>query len=109
MIQAHGKRERAEAEAKSNVDRAGRTPSLPDAKARAAAKVEMAKAKDDRKAANKNIEDERKAATAECFKLEGTERKACIKDVNARRAEAVDLADAIYKKSVQNGKALAPP
>jgi len=39
MIQAHGKRERAEAEAKANVDRAGRTPSLPDAKAKAAAKV----------------------------------------------------------------------
>jgi hypothetical protein len=109
MIQAHGKRERAEGEARATVERAGRTPPLPDAKAKGAAKAEMAKAKDERKATNRNIADERKAAIAECSKLKGTERKACIKDVDARRAEAVDLADAIYKKSVQNAKALTPP
>jgi hypothetical protein len=109
LIQAHGKRERAESDAKATADRAGRTPPLPDADAQAAAKAEMAKAKDDKKAANRNIAEERKAAIAECSKLEGTERKGCIKDVDARRAEAVDLADAIYKKSVRNAKALTPP
>jgi hypothetical protein len=109
MIQAHGKRERAEGEAIATVDRAGRTPPLPDAKAKAAAKAEMAKAKGDRKAANRNIADERKAAIAECSKLKGTARRGCIKEVDARRAEAVDLAEAIYKKSVQNAKALIPP
>jgi hypothetical protein len=109
MIQAHGKRERAESDAKAIVDRAGRTPPLPDASAKAAAKAEMAKAKDDRKAANRNIAEERKAAIAECSKLKGTEHTGCIKDVDARRAEAVNLANAIYQKSVHNAKALTPP
>lgn len=109
VIQAHGKRVRAEEEAKATVERAGRTPPLPDAEAKSVAKHEIAKAKDDNKATNKKISEERNAAIAECSKLKGTERKACTQDVDARRAEAMELANAIYKKSVQNAKALMPP
>lgn len=109
MIQAHGKRKRAESDAKATAERAGQTPPLPDAKAKNAAKAEIAKAKNDRKAVDRNIADEHNAAIAECLKLKGTERKVCIKDVDARQAEALEFADAIYKKSMQNAKALTPP
>lgn len=109
MIQAHGKRLRAEAEAKATVTRAGKTSPLPRADARKAAQAAVAKAKADKKSANQKIAAERRAASAECSKLTGTDRKACIREVDARRNEARDWAKARYKRSVLEAKSMTAP
>ena len=106
MIQAHGKRLRAEEEAKATVARAGKTSPLPTADAQKAARAAIAKAKADKKAATQKIAAERRAARAECAKLTSTDRKACIREVNARRNEAQDWAEARHKRSILDAKSI---
>jgi hypothetical protein len=109
MIQAHGKRLRAEEEANATVARAGKTSPLPRADGQKAAQAAVAKAKADKKSANQKIAVERRAASAECAKLTGTDRKACIREVDARRNEARDWAKARYKRSVLEAKSMTAP
>jgi colicin import membrane protein len=109
MIQAHGKRLRDEEEAKATVARAGATPPLPTADAQKAARAAVAKAKADKKAADQKIAAERHAARAECAKLKGVDRKACIREVDVRRNDAKDWAEARYKRSILEAKSMTAP
>lgn len=89
LIQARGKRMRAERDAKTKLDQAGRTPPLPDAKKKAASQGALDAAKKEQRDTAKAIETEAKAADTECKKLTGTERKTCTSEVARRRDDEV--------------------
>ena len=109
LIQASGKRLRAEQEAKTKLDRAGQIPSLPKAQAKTASKDAMKSADRDKRRTGDDIDMETKAAEAECKKLTGAALKACNTDVAKRRDEARDMADAMFEKSRSRAKALKVP
>lgn len=109
LIQARGKRMRAERAAKTKLDQTGRAPSLPDAKKKAASQEALDAAKKEQRDTVKGIETEAKAADTECKKLTGAERKTCTSEVTRRRDDARDLADAIYKKARSDTKAMKAP
>lgn len=109
LIQAHGKRMRAEQEAKAKVDRAGRTQPLPDAEAASASKQALDTAKSENRSVTKDIKMEPKSADAECGKLGGDERKACIGEVEQHRKDARNEADAMYEKARSDAKAIKAP
>lgn len=109
LIQVRGKRIRAEEEAKTNLDRTGQTAPLPDAQAKNASRNALNVAQIRQRSSEKAIEAEAKAAGAECKKLSGAARKTCTIEVAERRQEALDVADAMYKKARSDAKRLIPP
>lgn len=106
MIQAHGKRVRAEMEAKEKMDRASQTAPLPDAQVKTASDMAAKAAKEKKRSTGKSLDAETKAAETECNKLIGPKRKACMKEMTARHREAVDWADAAYKKARSDAKGI---
>lgn len=109
LIQARGKRIRAEGDAKTKLDQAGRIPPLRDAEKKAASQEALDAARKDQRDTAKGIETEAKQADAECKKLTGAERKTCTSEVARRRDDDRDMADAIYKKARSDAKAMKPP
>lgn len=109
LIQARGKRMRAEQDAKTKLDQAGRTPPLRDAEKKTASQEALNAAKKHQRDTAKGIKTEAKEADAECKKLTGGERKTCTSEVAQRRNDARDMADAIYKKAQSDAKAIKPP
>ena len=77
LVQARGKRMRAEQEAKKKADRAGQIPSLPKAEAKAASTEALRATEDEERSTLRNMDSETKAAGAECKKLTGAARKSC--------------------------------
>lgn len=109
LIQARGKRKRAEQEAKSKVDQPTPMQPLPDALAKNASRDMLKAAKDGKRSAYDDIELETKAANVECKKLSGADRKICMDDVAQREREARDMADTLYDRARGDAKALKPP
>lgn len=109
LIQARGKRMRAEQDAKTKLDQAGRTPPLRDTEKKAASREALNAVKNDQRDTAKGIETETNEADAECKKLLGAERKTCRAEVARRRNDAREMADAIYKKARSDAKAMKPP
>lgn len=109
LIQAHGKRLRAEQEAMARPERIAQVKPLPEKQADAASKNAMGTAKREQRRTAEEINVESKLAGEECKKLNGEARKACSTDVSRRRDEARDLADAMYKKAQSDAKGMKTP
>jgi hypothetical protein len=109
LIQARGKRLRAEQEAKARLDRLGAIAPLPDAQANIASHEAPGSADNERRPTTKDVDAEANAAVAECRKAAGAVRKTCEAEVAQRRQEAFDVADALYKKSRSDAKTIKAP
>lgn len=109
MVQANGKRMRAEQEAKEKMDRVGQAAPLPDAQTKVASKTAIEAAKKNRSTTGKSIDAETKTAKTECRRLSGDQRTACMEDVAKRRQDAADWADALYKKARSDAKSMKAP
>lgn len=108
VLQADGRREREQAEARETMEATGISQPLPHADMKAASKLALNQAKLRNKALKAQIAEEGRAATAECSSLAGDARKSCREEVKSRTGDATARARSSNQKAVAKATAMGP-
>lgn len=107
-LQADGRREREQSEARETMEAIGTREPLPHADMKAASKLALNQARLRNKALKARITEEGRIATAECSSLSGAERKACRQEVKSRTDDAMARARSSNQKAVAKATAMRP-
>lgn len=105
-IQADGKRDAAEEEAKLALTRAREQPPASKKDQEKAAAAGKRKAKTEYGVAKARVKRDRNLAHLECGKLKQAEERLCKKEVNGRYAVGNDFASAVYARALAKAQAI---